>query len=74
MRVTRADLEASITRIARLIPDTRFILDHDAGGWRLNYEVGAGIDHLSPRLPAGQLYDWLGAFEHGIYWARGDKW
>lgn len=70
MRVTRADLEARVSRIARLLPDKQFILEHDAQGWRINYVVGAGWDHLSPCLPAAQLYDWLGAFEDGIRWGQ----
>jgi hypothetical protein len=44
-----------------------FYLDCAYGGYRLaKMSQGGGARDISPRLPAGQMYDWVNAYIDGI--------
>lgn len=50
-------------------------LDKNIGGWRLCriVNVGGGTSDISPRLPAGQFYEWLHAFRQGYETSKGQR-
>lgn len=59
MRVTRAQLEskaAYINTISGLDIEIGYAYGHPRA------EINKGSTDLSPRLPSGQLWDWLDAF------------
>ena len=60
---TRRDLQETVERINRTLVNVR--LEWAYGRPRL-YDASGSRD-LSPRLPTGQMAQWLSAFETGIY-------
>ena len=62
-RITKADLRAKAEHINRIAG-----LDVEIGYayGRPRAHLNKGSKDLSPRLPSGQLWDWLNAFETGI--------
>jgi len=69
MRTTQKDLAGVVATINE-IAGGGYRLGCAYGAYRLEQEAGAGVRDISPRLPAGQMYDWLWAFVKG--WEAGE--
>lgn len=75
-RTTRADLDLLVARINHALlckPGVRCVDLDPAVAYRVEYAYGrprlmraGGSVDVSPRLPAGQLADWMRAFIAGI--------
>jgi len=73
MRTTKRDLEIKVSRIASLIHKDLTI--EYAYGKPIVYIANddTSVSNLSPRLSKPALWDWLDAFEAGIYYADQEK-
>lgn len=67
-QVTRANLESQVDLLNRMFPTADFSLDRAYGRHRL-VRKGGSVD-VSPRLPSGQLDEWMRAFRAGAFFHR----
>lgn len=70
-RITRKNLVALVGALRRQTGDSSYYIGEAYGQCRLERICnGGGCEDVSPRLPSGQLYEWMHAFLKGFHTAR----
>lgn len=76
MRITKSDLNDLVEYLNKILKTTegnRFQVGYAYGQPRLERENGAGVDDVSPRGTAREVYNYIDALTLGVEIAQGRK-
>lgn len=76
MRITKADLNDRVDYLNNILGTTegrRFLVGYAYGQPRLERENGAGVDDVSPRGTAREIYNYIDALTTGVEIVQGRK-